>query len=152
MRRLALLLALLLPCVARAQTPGAAPITQTPPPGVPASGGTVVSVYGTSNVQSGTTYTTIATDCGKTLIFTSNSAVTVTIAASIVPASGTVCIIAVIQAGSAKVSVNGSAVSAASLVSANSYTGTSGTAGAIIDLTLTTVSSTATAYLSGTGS
>lgn len=123
-----------------------------PAAGVPASGGTIISVYGTSNVQSGTTYTTVAADCGKTLIFTSNSSITVTVAASVVPAVGTVCVIAVIQAGSAKVSVNGSAVAAASLVSANSYTGTSGTAGAIIDLALTTIGSTPTAYLTGTGS
>ena len=40
MRWLALLLALLLPWVAQAQIPGTAPITITPPPGVPASGGT----------------------------------------------------------------------------------------------------------------
>lgn len=118
-----------------------------------AQGGAAVgTILGTSNVQSGTTYTIAATDCGKTLIFTSNSSVTVTIPASIVPASITTCVIAVIQAGTAKVSVNGTAVSAASLVSPNSYTGTSGTAGAIIDLTLTNVASVATAYLSGTGS
>jgi hypothetical protein len=124
----------------------------TGPVGVLTNGGTVVSVYGTSNVQSGTTYTTAATDCGATLIFTSNSSITVTIAASIVPVSGIVCVIAVIQAGSGKVSVNGSAVTAATLVSANSYTATSGTAGAIIDLALTTVGGTPTAYLVGTGS
>lgn len=113
---------------------------------------TFAAVQGGVNVQAGTTYTTAATDCGKTLLFTSGSAVTVTIAASIAPASGTACVIAVIQGGASKVSVNGSAVSAASLVSANAYTGTSGTAGAIIDLVITTVSATATAYLTGTGS
>ena len=75
-----------------------------------------------------------------------------TIAASIVPASGTACVIGVIQGASTKVSVNGSAVSAASLVSSHSYTGTSGTIGSVIDLILTTVSSTATAYLTGDGS
>ena len=113
---------------------------------------TVSAVNGATDVQSGTTYTLVASDCGKTAIFTSSSAVTVTIPASIVPASGTSCIITVIQAGSAKVSVNGSAVTPATLVSANSYTGTSGTAGSIITLTLTTVSATTTAYLGGNGS
>jgi hypothetical protein len=113
---------------------------------------TFAAVLGSVNVQSGTTYTLTATDCGKTMLFTNASAVTVTIAASIAPASGTACTIAVIQGGASKVSVNGSAVTAASLVSASSYTGTSGTAGAVIDLVLTTVSSAATAYLSGQGS
>jgi hypothetical protein len=113
---------------------------------------TFAAVNGGVNVQSGTTYTTVATDCGKTLLFTNASAITVTIAASIVPASGTACVIGVIEGGASKVSVNGSAVTAASLVSASSYTGTSGTAGSVIDLILTTVSSTATAYLTGQGS
>lgn len=123
-----------------------------PAPGIPSSGGTVTSVYGTISVKSGTTYTAAGTDCGTTLLFTSNSPVTVTLPSSIAPLSGVGCIIAVIQGGTAKVSVNGSAVSPASLVSANSYTGTSGTSGAIVDLVLTTVASTATAYLTGTGS
>lgn len=116
------------------------------------SNGAAQTVSGTGNVQSGTTYTIAASDCGKTLVFTSNSAVTVTTPASIVPVAGVVCTIAIVQAGTAKVSVNGSAVTAATLVSANSYTGTSGTAGAIINLVLTTVGATTTAYLVGTGS
>lgn len=109
-------------------------------------------VQGATNVQSGTTYTTAATDCGKTLIFTSNSLVTVTIANSIVPASGTACIITVVQGGTAKVSVNGSAVTAATLESASAFTGTSGTQWAAITLTLTTVSATTVAILTGNGS
>lgn len=113
---------------------------------------TFATVNGGVNVQSGTTYTTVATDCGKTLLFTSNSAVSVTIAASIVPASGTACVIGVLQGGTAKVSVNGSAVSAATLISAHSYTGTSGTAGSEIGLTLTTVSAATDAFLTGDGS
>lgn len=110
------------------------------------------AVQGGVNVQSGAIYTIAATDCGKTLLMTDNSAVTVTLAASIAPASGTACTIAFVQGGTAKVSVNGSAVSAASLISAHSYTGTSGTQGSVIDVILTTVSSTATAYLTGDGS
>jgi hypothetical protein len=112
----------------------------------------VIQRLGIGKTIAGATYTTAIGDCGTTLLFTSNSPVTVTIAASLVPPVGATCIIAVAQGGTAKVSVNGSAVSAATLVSANSYTGTSGTAGAIIDLTLTTVGSTPTAYLTGTGS
>src|SRR6185437_14376455 len=48
-----------------------------------------LTVEGSVNVQSGTTYTFAATDCGQMVIFTSSSAVTATIPASIVPASGT---------------------------------------------------------------
>lgn len=110
------------------------------------------TVYGTSDVQSGTTYTLLAADCGKPTFFTSNSAVTVTIPASIVPASGTTCIISVTQSGTAKISVNGTAVSAATLISADGFTGTAGIKGATVDLVLTTVGGTATAYLSGQGS
>ena len=112
----------------------------------------VTNVNGSVDVQSGTTYTFASTDCGETVLFTSNSAVTATIAASIVPASGTSCNITVIQGGTAKVSVNGTAVSAATLRSASSYTGTSGTQYSGISLSLTTVSAVATAYLFGNGS
>jgi hypothetical protein len=114
---------------------------------------TVTTVYGSSNTQSGATYTIAASDCGKTIIGTDASAATYTIPASIVPAAGTTCIISVIQAGgSGKISVNGSAVSAATLQSAHSYTGTSGTQWSEITLTLSTIASTATAVLTGDGS
>lgn len=55
MRWLALLLALLLPVAAVAQVPGAAPITQTNPPGVPASGGTFTGAinFGGSGISTG---------------------------------------------------------------------------------------------------
>ena len=109
------------------------------------------AVLGTSNPQSGTTYTIASTDCGKTLLFTGTSPV-VTIAASVAPAAGTTCNMVIIQGGSTKVSVNGTAVSAASLVSSHSYTGTNGTIGSTIGIILTTLSSTATAYLTGDGS
>lgn len=109
------------------------------------------SVLGSSNVQGGSTYTFAASDCGKTIMFTGTSPVA-TIPASIAPAAGATCLIGVLQVGSTKVSVNGTAVSAATLISSNSYTGTSGTAGSEISLTITTVSSTATAFLNGTGS
>lgn len=111
------------------------------------------TVYGRSRDVSATTDTLSVSDCGKTIFYSSNSAVTVTIPASIVPADGTVCIISIVQVGTAKDSVNGTAVAAATLVSASSYTGTSGTAGSVIDLILTTTAAgTTTAYLTGNGS
>lgn len=109
-------------------------------------------VFGAASTQAGTTYSFAATDCGTTVIFTSGSSVTATIPAAIVPALNKTCVIAVVQSGAGKVSVNGTAVSAATLVSAHSYTGTSGTAGSVIDLLLTTVGATTTAYLLGDGS
>ena len=109
------------------------------------------SIGNAGTAVSATTYTLVAGDCGKTNIFTSNSAVTVTIPASIVPAT-TVCAMAILQAGTAKVSVNGTAVAAATLISDNSFTGTSGTAGNMIGLTLVTVAAQTRAYLTGPGS
>jgi hypothetical protein len=108
-------------------------------------------VQGKNSTQS-TTYSFAATDCGTEVIFTNSSPVTATIPASIVPAAGTGCVIAVNQSGSGKVSVNGSAVTPATLVSAHSYTATSGTAGSEIALRLTTIGGTATATLTGDGS
>jgi hypothetical protein len=110
------------------------------------------AVNGGTNVQSGSTYTMASTDCGKTIVSTNAGAVTMTIPASIVPASGTACIINVLATQAAKVSVNGSAVSAATLISGHSYTGTSGSAGAMISLTLTTISAATDAFLTGDGS
>lgn len=109
-------------------------------------------VQGGTNVQSGATYTMAATDCGKTIVSTNAGAVTMTIPASIVPASGTACVINVLATQAAKVSVNGTAVSAATLISGHSYTGTSGSAGAMISLTLTTISAATDAFLTGDGS
>lgn len=108
------------------------------------------AVYGSENDQAGTTYTLAATDCGKTVAFSSGSTVTVTIAASIVPAAGTDCNIAIRQDGAGQVAVNGSAVSAATLVSAHSYTKTFGQH-AVIGLSLTTIGATTTAVLTGDG-
>lgn len=111
---------------------------------------TFASVLGKEDDQSGTTYTLVAADCGKTVAFSNGSAVTVTIPAAIVPAAGTFCDIKIRQDGAGQVSVNGSAVSAATLVSAHSYTKTFG-ANAIIGLELTTISATTTAVLTGDG-
>ncbi len=111
---------------------------------------TFTSVKTTSRTVSGTTDTLVATDCGTVVIFTSGSAVTVTIPASIVPAANTICNIAIKQAGAGQVSVNGSAVTAATLVSAHSYTKTFGQY-SLLGLTLTTESAVTTATVSGDG-
>jgi hypothetical protein len=105
------------------------------------------------NTPTTSPYTFVAGDCGKTVLVSNGStAVTETIPASIAPGSTVACVISVIQGGTAKVSVNGTAVSAATLVSAHSYTGTSGTQGSEITLTITTVNATTTAFLTGDGS
>jgi hypothetical protein len=109
-------------------------------------------VQGKSTTQTGTTYTFAATDCGTKVIFTSASVVTATIPASITPAAGVTCNIGVLQYGSAKVFVNGSAVTPATLLSASGYTGTSSFAGSEIILELTTINSISTAVLLGNGS
>jgi lipopolysaccharide export system protein LptA len=102
-------------------------------------------------VSSGAADTLLATDCGKQVYY-NNAAYTVTIPAAIVPASGTVCRIDVITATANKVSVNGSAVSAATLISADSYTGTQALAGSGISLSLTTIGVATDAFLFGHGS
>ena len=70
------------------------------------------------NTQSGTTYTLAATDCGKTLLFTSASAVTLTTLNSL-PAG---CYLNIEQGGAGAVTV--SSGSGATLHSAHSYTKT----------------------------
>lgn len=106
---------------------------------------TFSEVIGTETTQSGTTYTFANTDCGTDVRFTSNSAVTATI-----PTTLTVgCHINVIQRGTAKVSVNGTAVSACTLTSGHSYTGTSGTAGSVVGIIMDAAN---TCILTGDGS
>jgi len=115
---------------------------------------TFATVNGSSDTTGlgSSTYTIQAADCGKTLPGSYAGTAVWTIPASIVPAAGTTCIIAILTTTANKIAVNGTAVTAATLVSADSYTGTAALAGAQIELTLTTVSSTATAYLAGRGS
>ena len=125
------------------------PIVVTPSP-LTSTG--VVSLDPLARTSALTTETLASTDCNKTIYYTSNSAVTVTIPASIVPADGHECYMNIAQFGTAKVSVNGSAVTAATLRSDSSFTGTSGTQYSVIGLTLSTVSGTATALLTGAGS
>lgn len=69
--------------------------------------------------QSGTTYLLASTDCGTRIIFTSNSAVTVTMPNSVVVG----CTISLVQYGTAKVTVT--AASGAVLRSSHAFTGTS---------------------------
>ena len=104
---------------------------------------TFSEVLGTVSTQSGTTYTLAATDCGTEIVFSNASAITVTIPATLV----TGCNIALLQSAAGKVSVNGSAVTPATLHSAHSYTGTSAQ-WAIIGIN---IEATGTAILTGDG-
>ena len=106
-------------------------------------------VIGTVTTQSGTTYTFAATDCGTEVTFSNASAITATIPQTL-PAG---CNIAVAQLGAGKVSVNGSAVAAATLHSAHSYTGTSAQWAVIgINIEANSGGSAAIALLTGDGS
>lgn len=106
-------------------------------------------VLGTVTTQSGATYTFAATDCGTEVTFSDSSAITATIPETL-PAG---CNIAVAQIGTAKVSVNGSAVAAATLHSAHSYTGTSAQYAVIgINIEANSGGSAAIALLTGDGS
>jgi hypothetical protein len=106
-------------------------------------------VLGTDTAQSGTTYTFAASDCGTTVNFSNAGAITATIPATL-PLG---CTIAVQQTGAGKVSVNGSAVTPATLHSFHSYTGTAGQY-AIVDVHIWSNSggSSAIATLEGDGS
>lgn len=98
--------------------------------------------------QSGATYTLASTDCGSLIRFTSASAVTVTIPATL-PLN---CAVAIEQQNTGQVSVNGSAVTAATLHSAHSYVKTFGQ-WAIIDIVIESNAggSAAIAILTGDG-
>jgi hypothetical protein len=102
-------------------------------------------------VTAGSTDTLLITDCGQTVYY-NNAAYTVTIPAAIVPASGTKCVIEIVTATANKITVTGSAVTKATLISADGYTGTQAVAGSGIALELTTISSAADAFLFGHGS
>jgi hypothetical protein len=78
------------------------------------------SIVGTVVARSGTTDTLAAGDCGKTIEYTSASAVTVTAPNSLVIG----CHIAIVQGGAGQVTI--SAGASATLVSAHSYTKTFG--------------------------
>jgi hypothetical protein len=106
-------------------------------------------VLGATRTVSGATDTLSTSDCGAEVIYTDNSAVTVTIPATL-PVG---CNVSVLQAGTAKVSVNGSAVSAATLHSAHSYTGTSAQWAIVgINIEANSGGSSAVAILTGDGS
>jgi hypothetical protein len=106
-------------------------------------------VLGTVTTQSGTTYTFAASDCGTEVTFSNSGAVTATIPQTL-PAG---CNIAVAQLGAGKVSVNGSAVAAATLHSAHSYTGTYAQYAVIgINIEANSGGSSAIALLTGDGS
>ncbi len=106
------------------------------------------TVLGTVTTQSGTTYTLANADCGTEVTFTNASAVTVTIPATL-PVG---CNIAILQAAAGQVSVNGSAVAAATLHSAHSYTKTSAQWAIIgVNIEANSGGSSAIAILTGDG-
>ena len=72
--------------------------------------------------QSGTTYTLANTDCGTVINFTSGTAVTVTIPATL----NVDCSVNILQTGAGQVSMTGTAVTAATLHSAHAFTKTGG--------------------------
>lgn len=76
------------------------------------------TVIGGTNAQSGTTYTLAATDCGKTVIATNASAITITTLNSL----GIGCAIAIEQGGAGQITI--AAGSGATQHSAHSYTKT----------------------------
>lgn len=78
------------------------------------------TVLTTVNAQTGTTYTLLSSDCGKTVILTNAAAITVTLPNNLVIG----CSIAVVQGGAGQVTVT--PAGGGSLVSAHSYTKTYG--------------------------
>lgn len=107
------------------------------------------AVIGKVTTQAGTTYTLASTDCGTEVTFSSASAVTVTIPATL--AIG--CNIAVAQIGAGKVSVNGTAVSAATLHSAHSFVATAAQWAIVgVNIEANSGGSSAIAILTGDGS
>ena len=105
-------------------------------------------VIGSGRTVVGTTDTLAATDCGKEITYSSASSVTVTIPATLPQW----CNISIAEIGAGIVSVNGSAVAAATLHSAHSYTGTSGQWAIIgINIEANSGGSAAIAILTGDG-
>lgn len=105
------------------------------------------SVVGAVNSQSGTTYTLQASDCGKSVVITNGSAITLTTFQAAVVG----CSITVVQGGAGQITMaNGGS---ATLVSAHSYTKTFNGAGATIGLSVyTNAGGTAAVFtLSGDG-
>ncbi len=104
------------------------------------------AVVGSVNAQSGTTYTLAATDCGKTVVITNASAITLTTLNSL-PVG---CAIAVEQGGAGQITVANGA--SATLTSAHSYTKTFNAAGAMIGLFVDTNAGSAAHFvLTGDG-
>lgn len=110
---------------------------------------TFTEVLGTITSQSGTTYTFAATDCGTQVNFTNAGAITTTLPVTL-PLG---CNISILQGAAGKVSVNGSAVTPATLHSAHSYTGTSAQWAMIgVNIEANAGGSSAIAILTGDGS
>lgn len=109
-------------------------------------------VLGAVTTQSGTTYTFAATDCGTEVVFSNAGAITATIPATL-PVG---CNISILQTGAGKVSVNGTAVAAATLnthVASSAATGTAGQWAIIgVNIYSNAGGSSAIAVLTGDGS
>lgn len=109
-------------------------------------------VLGAVTTQSGTTYTFAATDCGTEVVFSNAGAITATIPATL-PVG---CNISILQTGAGKVSVNGSAVAAATLhthVASSAAVGTAGQWAVIgVNIYSNAGGSSAIAILTGDGS
>lgn len=104
---------------------------------------TFAAVKGTARTVSGTTDTILSSDCGKTIVFTSGSAITLTTLASIVSGTET-CSIAVNQAGAGQVTVsNGGGATQVS------YSGCTKTAGQYATLSLFIQPNSASQYQIG---
>jgi len=88
-----------------------------------AGNNTFATVYGTIRTVAGTTDTLLPSDCGKSVIYTSSSPVTVTTFASAAPVSGA-CAMAIVQKGTGSVTIANGA--GATQVSAHSCTKTFG--------------------------
>lgn len=104
------------------------------------------AVVGGVNVQTGTTYTLAATDCGRAVHVSNGSAITVTTFQAAVVG----CVINVVQGGAGQITfANGGS---ATLVSAHSYTKTFAAAGATVSLAVYVNSGSAAVFtLTGDG-
>lgn len=112
----------------------------------PAGSCATVGAAITVTTQTGTTYTLASADCFTKVLLNNASAITVTI-----PATLTVgCQIALEQFGAGQVTLTGTAVSAATLHSAHSFTKTFGQY-ATVGITIDTNTGTAVANLTGDG-
>lgn len=109
------------------------------------------SIGNNGSAVTGTAYTFVSGDCGKTVVFNPSATVTATVPQAIVPPVR-VCNIGMLVLSNNRVLVNGTAVTPVIPINENGYTGTIGKAGSYNGLWLSTVSGTPTAVFLGSGS